>query len=219
MAIDLRSKQGIAIVAGVALATAALGFGVAFLVSNNAVKAAEERARLAEEKIASQADTETATTTSTIEPTASVEATVPAASGDTPKTDTSIEDGKFFTFIEKVTSKGGIFYLTADYAQFLMGDEAAAAATAAGDESPPPNDYYIVNANEKLRTLPVASSVNVALSTWEPHFTAEGYPVEFSEWRNMINGVNDDFPRATMVPYWVTIKGGKVTKIAEQYLP
>ena len=216
MAIDLRSKQGIAIVAGVALATTALGFGIAFLVSGNTVKAAEERARIAEEKAASQTGT---TTTPTTEPTASVEPTIPATPGDTPSTDTSIEDGKFFTFIEEATSKGGVYYLTADYAQLLTGDEAAAAATAAGDESPPPNDYYIVNENEKLRSLPVAANVDVLLSTWEKHFSAEGYPVEFSEWRDMINGVNDDFPRATMVPYWVTIKGGKVTKIAEQYLP
>ncbi len=213
MAIDLRSKQGIAIVAGIALATAALGFGVAFLVSNNAVRAAEERARLAEEQAADP------TATSTVEPTASVEPTAPATTGDTPSTDTGIEDGRFFTFLEEATLKSGTYYLTADYAQLLTGDEAAAAATAAGDESPPPNDYYIVNENQKLRSLPVASNVKVLLSTWEPHVTAEGYPVEFSEWRDMVNGVNDDFPRATMVPYWVTIKGGKVTKIAEQYLP
>ena len=58
-----------------------------------------------------------------------------------------------------------------------------------------------------------------SLATLEGHVGTEGYPVEFSEWRDMVNGINDDFPRATMVPYWVTIKGGKVTKIAEQYLP
>jgi len=215
MAIDLRSKQGIAIVAGVALVTAALGFGVAFLVSNNAVKAAEERARIAEEQAA---DAE-AEATSTVEPTASVEPTAPATTGDTPSTDTGIEDGRFFTFIEEATLKSGTYYLTADYAQLLTGDEAAAAATAAGDESPPPNDYYIVNENEKLRSLPVATGVDVLLATLEGHVGVDGYPVEFSEWRDMVNGLSDDFPRATMVPYWVTIKGGKVTKIAEQYLP
>lgn len=218
MAIDLRSKQGIAIVVGVALVMAAVGFGVAYMVSRGAVKSAEERARLAEEQAASDTPSETAAATSSVEPTASVEPTTPATTGDTPST-TGIEDGKFFTFIEKVTIKSSTSYITADYAQFLTGDAAAEAATAAGDESPPPNDYYIVNENEKLRTLPVDGSVKVLLSTWEPHFNVDGYPVAFSEWRDMINGVNDDFPRATMVPYWITIKNGKVTKIAEQYLP
>lgn len=214
MAIDLRSKQGIALVAGIALLTLAVGFGAAFLMSRGAVKDAEERARLAEEQVTS---TQPSETPPAVEPTASVEPT-PAATGDTPTT-TGIEDGTFFTFIEKVTVTGGTAYVTADYAQMLTGDAAAAAATKAGDESPPPNDYYIVNENQKLRNVPVSASIKVLLSTWEAHFAVEGYPVEFSEWSDMINGVTDDFPRATMVPYWITIKNGKATKIAEQYLP
>jgi hypothetical protein len=217
MAIDIRSKKGIAIVAGIALVMLALGFGTAYLVSRSAVSAAEERARLAEEQAAVDTTKEPSATVPTIEPTASVEPTTPATDDTTPS---DIQDGVFFTFIEKVTVTGGVSYLTADYAQFLTGGEAAAAATAAGDESPPPNDYYIVNENEKLRTLPVASSVNtVILTTFEEHVGTEGYLIGFSEWRDMVNGVINDFPRATMVPYWVTIKGGKVTKIAEQYLP
>ncbi len=219
MAIDLRSKKGIAIIVGVAVVMAAIGSGAAFLVSRNAVKTAEERARLAEEQASSSTATETATSTPTVEPTTSVEPTIPVTTGDTPSTGTDIKDGKFFTFIEKVTIKGDTSYIIADYAQFLTGKEAADAATAAGDESPPPNDYYILNVNEKLRTVPVASGVEVLLATLEGHFTVDGYPVTFSAWRDMINGDSSNFPRATMVPYWVTVKNGKVIKIAEQYLP
>jgi hypothetical protein len=56
--------------------------------------------------------------------------------------------------------------LTFDLAEFLTGEAAAQAAAEHGDESPPPNDYYIVNDNPKLRTMPIAPDATIQAIDW-----------------------------------------------------
>lgn len=126
-----------------------------------------------------------------------------------------------FAFIREVKTSGGGYSLVADYAQFLTGDAAAKAAAAAGEESPPPNDFFIVNQNERLRTLPVAANARVSIVTADSQWDGTDGPRSWriakfaAEWRNTAaTGY-----RLKDVPYWVTVKNGVVTKIEEQYLP
>lgn len=123
---------------------------------------------------------------------------------------------KQFTYIAKITTSGGVTKLVADYAQMLTGDEAAAAAAAHGDESPPPSDYYLVNDNSKLRTLAVDDGATVRLTTKsDGTVDPDGYPVTLAEFVTLYRD-NDLVAHA---PYNITLTDGRVTAIAEQYLP
>lgn len=136
-----------------------------------------------------------------------------------PANGTSNEDGRHFTYFKDVTTVDGSTVLVVDYAQMLTGDEAAAAATAAGEESPPPNDYFIVNENTLLRTFPVDTTINVRLTSKPDGVQPEGYDVSFGVWQDMFIGMIADAGIVRVVPYWITIEGGVITAIEEQYLP
>lgn len=128
-------------------------------------------------------------------------------------------DGRFFSFLMSVKSTSGGYAVVADYARFLNGDEAAKAAARAGEESPPPNDYFIVNDNERLRTLMVGPSVRVTLATY-PGKVAMSYPVTFARFRELFARGDEVGPtHYRSVPYWLTVQNGVVTRIEEQYLP
>ncbi len=136
-----------------------------------------------------------------------------------PADGTGSEDGRHFTYIREVSTVDGTTVLGVDYAQMLTGDEAAAAATAAGEESPPPNDYFIVNGDTLLRTFPVDTAINVRLTSKPDGVQPEGYDVGFGVWQDMFVGMIADAGIVKVVPYWITIEGGVITAIEEQYLP
>lgn len=122
--------------------------------------------------------------------------------------------------------------IVADYAQWLTGEEADQAAVEAGDipeGEQVPNGYYILNVNDRLRTLPLVdppvvvlptsssgpvSEVNVSLDEWLGLFDA-GKP--WAEGRSP----RDDYFGAGSVwaPYWLTIQDGVVAQIHQQYVP
>lgn len=135
-----------------------------------------------------------------------------------PPSETSASSQQY-TLIDKVYQKGGAWYITADYVQFLTGAAANAAATAHGDESPPPNDYYIVNDNKQLRELPVTASANVKIMGGEGGDPANP--------RNQsISTFHDWYYSGDTAKNWVkggiyvlTLSGGKVTAIDQQFIP
>jgi hypothetical protein len=124
--------------------------------------------------------------------------------------------------------------LVADYAQFLTGEEADEAAVDAGFIEPGehvPNDYYIVNENPRLRTLPISVEALIILPTFESGPITD-VRVDIDEWLSMFdNGepwpenqvpANDRFfaPGAPWTPYWLTVAAnGVVVQIRQQYLP
>ncbi len=171
---------------------------------------------------ASDVATAPAVTTEVTAPAATSAATVTIAATGTvvkPQAPTSenvsAEDGKHFGYLKKVTLKSGDVVVTVDYAQMLSGHEAATAAAAHGDESPPPNDYYIVNDNPKLRTFKLASSAGVKyLVGGDPTLHATSASGFLSRWESAAAD-------ATILrnPYWLTIHGGAIVKLEQQYLP
>ena len=221
---ELKGKKAVLVIAGVAIAAAAVGgLGIYLLTRDTTPETVTPPATV--DSSAEVTATETETTSTTTDIPGSTDAN-PGESAITTPTEPATpvsawdsKDGRFFSKIEKLTTKGGKTYLGVDYAQLLGGDEAAAAATAAGEESPPPNDYFIVNQSEKVRTWPVSPGVTVTVATWEAHFTADGYPVSWATWRDMYTGASSAFPRADEVWYWVTLEDGVITAINEQYFP
>lgn len=153
---------------------------------------------------------------STDVPVISQEATsIPAGTA----TQAGTESERQFCFVRSGTREGSGAVLTVDFAEILGGAEAAAAATAHGDESPPPNDYYIVNDNPKLREFPVDTKLTVSVVS-QPGggVVTEGYGMPFGQWYDVLSGMSaDDF--VTGRPYWITIKGGTIVAIQEQFLP
>jgi hypothetical protein len=131
---------------------------------------------------------------------------------------TDLSDGRHPSYLHDVDRSGRA--LTVDVIQFLTGEAAVNAHHEEHPDEPdgPPNDYYIVNANPRLRTLEVSPDVTVALvrlhegdaeldpGTWEelPDYLA-------------INPPDDD--RLSWNPYWLTLEDGVVIAIEEQYLP
>lgn len=123
--------------------------------------------------------------------------------------------------------------LTADYADFLTGEEANEAAIAAGEieegESVP-NDYFIRNVNPQLRTLLIPAPPVVVVPTSETGAVTE-VDIPFVEWLGFFDDgrpwplgeapFEEPFflPGAEGAPYWLTIVDGSVVQIRQQYLP
>lgn len=168
-----------------------------------------------------QASAEVTTQTETTK--TSSESTKAAGGSSTPAPSRKVRQ---FCYIKQAKENLGKFYLVVDYAQFLTGAEAARAAAAHGDESPPPNDFYIVNDNPQLRTHEVdRRKVKVLLVTKGDgtQNTSGGgvtpYEIDFEMWFDWFIGMSGGTDIIKDVPYWITLDGGKVIKIEEQYLP
>jgi hypothetical protein len=105
--------------------------------------------------------------------------------------------------------------ITFDLIQFLTGDAATKAAAEDGKESPPPNDYYIRNVNSRLRTLPVAADAPITANT----LTAQSSGSATKNVPLTLEELAGYFPNSGADPFWITVDGGQVTRIAQQYLP
>jgi hypothetical protein len=176
---------------------------------------AVEQVRELEERMAALDDDRTPPRADT--PASGQEPTAVPAGTSTPKDSGSAE--RQFCFVRSGLWEGSTALLTVDYAEILSGAEAAAAATAHGEESPPPNDYYIVNDNPKLREFPIDTAMTVkVVSQPGGGVVTEGYGMAFGTWYDVLCGMStDDFVADR--PYWITIEGGTIVAIEEQFLP
>jgi hypothetical protein len=121
-----------------------------------------------------------------------------------------LADGRHAARITTVDTEGRT--VTVDVIQFLTGKAAIKAASAAGEESPPPNDYFIVNDNPKLRTLPVrADFVTVnTLMAQETGSSTKSTVITFEDFAQL---------DTRYAVFWVTVRDGRVTNISEQFIP
>ena len=158
----------------------------------------------------STTDTTGATTTST--PAGSTT----TASGDGPST-TALEppndllaDGDHFGFITTLVVGDETVTGQFDLAQLLTGDEAHAAALQAGEE---PMDFFVSNINPKLRPIQVAPGAQVLVVD---------YVGDCCEAKSttIVDFVADrDADGEERTPVHLTVTGGIVTAITEQYFP
>jgi hypothetical protein len=99
-----------------------------------------------------------------------------------------------------------------DLACWFTGGGAAAAAAEDGEESPPPNDFHIRKESDRLRTLAIDASAEVA---WLPN---PGDPeslevVAYKVWLAEQPG------RPVSPGVWLSVEDGRVISIEEQYIP
>jgi hypothetical protein len=127
----------------------------------------------------------------------------------------ALEDGRHAVRITNVDVSGRTVQF--DVIRFLLGDEATAAYREDHPEDPngfPENDYYIVNDNPRLRTLPVADAVTVTvLATGEPEPTANSpHPIAFAELPAYVAQFGAG-------PFWLTVNDGNLVAVEQQYVP
>ena len=132
---------------------------------------------------------------------------------------TDLDDGRHPVLLHAADLPGRT--LTVDVIQFLTGQAAIDAYQADHPDDPdgPPNDYYILNVNPRLRTLPVAAEVEVALVMLH---LGEGAELKPSSWERLLDDLADepsDHDLISYNPFWLTLDSGVVTRIEEQYLP
>lgn len=137
---------------------------------------------------------------------------------ESPSPTPELEDGRHFGYIRSIDTASQTMVF--DLAYFLTGDEANEAAEEHGDEVPVPNDYYIVNDNPKLRTLAVAPDVRIWVIDWgnccdpvegEVQPFVDAFETKQHAWDAMYQGAESQ--------YWLTVDGGVVVEIEEQFLP
>jgi hypothetical protein len=145
----------------------------------------------------------------------------PAPSASPTSTEVGLEDGRHFGYVKSVDLVGSPETLVFDLAEFLQGEAANEAARedgVIGDGESVPNDYYIRNRNPLLRTLVLDEDLELTVVDWD-HCCVEieGDLVLFAA------AFEEEDPsgtyRGSRSPYWLTVAGGRVVGIEEQYLP
>lgn len=139
-----------------------------------------------------------------------------ASASESPGSPPALEDGRHFVFVKKLHGTPPDATMTFDLAYLLTGDAANQAAAEHGDETPVPNDYYIVNDNPRLRTMPVSPTVSIQAVDWSS--CCEPTSVPYTDWASSLSHPTDAL-LGTQVPYWITVTGGEIVTIEEQYLP
>jgi len=136
----------------------------------------------------------------------------PEASGD------ELPDGTYFVRLTDLKSGADPLQIRYDLAYFYTGDEANQVAASRGDETPVPDDVYIVNDNPKLRLAPLAEEFTVRyIPEGTDSVTVPSSQDRFLVWLGETE--QTDFPPKSYTYWWITIDGGEVTKIEQQYLP
>ena len=122
-------------------------------------------------------------------------------------------DGRYAAKITSVDAQRRL--VTIDVVQFFLGK--AAAAAAAQDHAivvPPPNDVWIRNESPLLRTLKVAPTAPITVNDLSAPITGsatKNFPVSLTRLAAL--------PDLGSGIFWLTVRRGIVTQIAEQYLP
>jgi hypothetical protein len=138
----------------------------------------------------------------------------PEPSGD------ELPDGRYFVRLTDLQGgEDGPHLVQYDLAYSYTGEEANHVAASRGDETPVPNDVYVVNDNPKLRLAPLAQDFTV---TYLPEGSGLTDPVPAPQDRFLVwldESEQTDFPPMDITYWWITIDGGEVTKIEQQYQP
>jgi hypothetical protein len=121
-----------------------------------------------------------------------------------------IEDGRHPVYIRTLDVPGR--KITFDLVNFLTGTAATKAYLADHPGGTLDTDYYIQNNNPKLRTLPVSLDVAVSVVNLSGPF-ATNSPLTFGL---MPSHYGTSLPDHL---FWLTVSGGQIVRIDEQYLP
>ena len=124
-----------------------------------------------------------------------------------------LADGRYAARLVAVDSHRRL--VTVDVVQFFLGKAAAtAAAQDHAAEVPPPNDVWIRNTSHKLRALHVTSTAPITVNVMGAAITGSAVK-DLHVTLKQLGG----FAHLDAGVFWLTVRHGVVTRIAEQYLP
>jgi hypothetical protein len=150
----------------------------------------------------------------TVEPT---ESPTPSES-ETPEPSGSpvLEDGHHFVYVTSASRlEDGTSEVEFDLTYFYTGDRAEQEADERDDVAS--DGYYIVNDNDRLRTLPLADDVEVNYIPVDACCELQEGNVD--AWLEAVLETNQTAYGGKDVPWWFTVEGGVITRIEQQYLP
>jgi hypothetical protein len=131
-----------------------------------------------------------------------------------------LEDGRHFGFVKSVDLEGSPDTLVFDLAYLLTGDAANREAERRGYPTPVDNDYFIVNDNPKLRTLPISRDVALRLLD-RKHCCDTFFSGDLD--RFAAGFARREYPagnyKGTFTAYRLTVDDGVVVRVREHYLP
>lgn len=136
-----------------------------------------------------------------------------------PTTSPVLPDGRSPVYLTGVDV--GKRTVTFDLIEFLTGEAAKTAYKKAHPESTqdgPDNDYFIVNDNPRLRTLPVADRVTITVVDADP---SSPTPLAFSDAPAYFaaHAPDQKIGRLAWTPFWLTVRDGRVVRMEQQFLP
>jgi hypothetical protein len=144
--------------------------------------------------------------------------TAPTTTAGAPKP--ALEDGGHFGYIKSVDLGRSAAMLTFDLAYLLTGDEANKEAARRGYPTPVDNDYFIVNDNPKLRTLPLADDVELRLLDWK-HCCDTFFDGDLARFAGSFERTK--YPagnyKGTFSAYELTVENGVVIRVDEHFFP
>jgi hypothetical protein len=126
----------------------------------------------------------------------------------------AVRDGRIFAEVDSIdASKREVQF---DVAEFLTGDAAEKAAADEGGEVN--NDYYIRNTTKRSDVLPFSDDVEVKVVDWDHCCkVTDGDLATLA--KSFESGGRYDDDAGGSGPFFLTVRGGMVVKIEEQYLP
>jgi hypothetical protein len=144
-------------------------------------------------------------------------ASAPASASPTPV----LPDGRSPVYLTTVDA--GHRTLTFDLIEFLTGDAAKQAwkkANPGSSEDGPDDDYFIVNDNPKLRTLPVSATVAVSVLQNDGG-SPDPTSISWAALPGYLTKVKPDTSdhQLSYNPFWLTVQNGQIVKIEEQFIP
>ena len=201
---DERMKRTALIVGAMVLALLSIGAGALIALSSD-----DDRA---------ESPSITPSVTPTDEP--SVEPTEAPSGSETPEPappeSPVLEDGHLFVYVTSASRlEDGTSEVEFDLAYFYTGTRAEQEAAERDDEAA--DGYYIVNDNDRLRTLPLAEDVKVRYIPVD--FCCELQRGNLDAWLEAVLETNQTDYGGKDVPWWFTVEGGQITRIEQQYLP
>lgn len=148
-------------------------------------------------------------------------ASTPAAPTPSATPSPVLPDGRSPAYLTSLDVSGRT--VTFDLIEFLTGDAAKKAwqkANPGSGQDGPDDDYFIVNDNPKLRTLPVSASVQILVvdlsgpGVQSKAITWAAAPAYFA-------GIKPDTSDHKLAwnPFWLTVQNGQIVKMEEQFLP
>jgi hypothetical protein len=132
----------------------------------------------------------------------------------------TLPDGTYFVRLNGLDGgEAGSPAARYDLAYLLTGSAADKAAKDRGLETPVPDGYFIVNDSHQMRSTPFADPLGVK---YIPEGRASSEPVKahtaaFLGWLGETQ--QSDFPPKSTSWWWITIDGGQISQVKQQFLP